>query len=192
MPENRDEAVRNAILEAAKAVFRRWGLTKATMEDIAREAGKGKSTLYYHFESKEQIFDTVLTTELSAMINSAKESVKPLTSAKEKLKKYIITSLNLMKDSADLYDIVLREVRMSRHLIEKIRKQFDEGELEFIRGIMALGIQQREYNFADETELNTAAQVVMEIMRSLEIYFFLEHYDSKHVDMAARLIAQGI
>jgi AcrR family transcriptional regulator len=189
---SKDQIVRNAILEGAKAVFQRWGLKKATMEDIAREAGKGKSTLYYHFESKEEIFDTVVTTEISGMLNRARESVNPLTSAKEKLKRYIITSLTVMKDSAALYATVLQDVRTSRRFTEMVRKQFERGELEFIKGIMTLGVQQKEYSFMDETELDTAAQVVMEILHSLEIHFFLEEFNSKHVDMAARLIAEGI
>ncbi|PKN72465.1 MAG: TetR/AcrR family transcriptional regulator, partial [Deltaproteobacteria bacterium HGW-Deltaproteobacteria-10] len=56
---NKDEEVKQAIKAAAKRVFAKWGLNKTTMEDIAGEAGKGKSTLYYYFKSKEEIFETV-------------------------------------------------------------------------------------------------------------------------------------
>jgi AcrR family transcriptional regulator len=43
MANMKDGDVKNSILEAAKRVFQKWGLNKTTMEDIAHEAGKGKS-----------------------------------------------------------------------------------------------------------------------------------------------------
>lgn len=44
---NKDDLVKTSFLQAAEKLFQRWGINKTTMEDIAREAGKGKSTLYY-------------------------------------------------------------------------------------------------------------------------------------------------
>ena len=40
------------IVEAAIAVFSRLGFHKARMDDIAREAGVSKGTLYWYFESR--------------------------------------------------------------------------------------------------------------------------------------------
>ena len=52
---HKDDIIRADILRAAEALFQKWGLKKTTMEDIAKEAGKGKSTLYYYFKSKAEI-----------------------------------------------------------------------------------------------------------------------------------------
>jgi len=54
MDAKKDELIKAAIIEAARRVFQKWGLKKSTMEDIAEEAGKGKSTLYYYFKSKRK------------------------------------------------------------------------------------------------------------------------------------------
>ena len=50
MPTTRDR-----ILDAAERLLARFGYKKTTMEDIAREAGLGKRTLYLHFASKEAL-----------------------------------------------------------------------------------------------------------------------------------------
>ena len=47
------------IIEAAGVIFERYGFKKTTMDDIAYAAGKGKSSLYYYFKNKEQVFEAV-------------------------------------------------------------------------------------------------------------------------------------
>ena len=51
---------RDAILESAERVFGRVGFFDAKMAEIAREAGLAAGTLYNYFESKEQIFQSLL------------------------------------------------------------------------------------------------------------------------------------
>ncbi len=54
--KKRTEAKREAILEAASAVFREVGFHKASMNAIAARLGGSKMTLYSYFPSKEAIF----------------------------------------------------------------------------------------------------------------------------------------
>lgn len=49
------------ILESALAEFSRRGFSATRIEDIARGAGLSKSGLYAHFESKEEVFEALLT-----------------------------------------------------------------------------------------------------------------------------------
>jgi TetR/AcrR family fatty acid metabolism transcriptional regulator len=50
------EKKRKEIIEAAIAVFSRTGYHRATIKEIADEAGVGKGTVYEYFESKEDLF----------------------------------------------------------------------------------------------------------------------------------------
>jgi AcrR family transcriptional regulator len=192
MNTSKDEEARTAILDAARRVFQRWGLNKTTMEDIAHEAGKGKSTLYYYYKNKDEIFDTVVKIEISALLSRAKSSVQEIPSAKEKLKKYVAASISEIRNTALLYDIVRGEIRGNPHFIQSVSKEFQPQEVRFVKDILFLGVQQKEFSFSDEEELNTAAQVVVEIIRALELHLFLGAYDSRHVDIAAKLIAYGL
>ena len=48
---------RNTILEAANALFLKKGIAGGTMDEIAKEAGYSKSTVYVYFRSKDDIVD---------------------------------------------------------------------------------------------------------------------------------------
>jgi AcrR family transcriptional regulator len=189
---NKDEATREGILQAAKRVFQKWGLNKTTMEDIAREAGKGKSTLYYYYQSKEQIFDTVVKIEIGALLARAKASVHEIRGAKEKMRKYVAASITEMNDTVALYEILRTEIREDPHFLEKVREQFEREEVQFLQDILTLGVQQNHFSFANDHELETSARVVLGMIRALELSLLLGNYDSKHIDRAARLIANGI
>ena len=47
---------RDQILQAALAVFARYGFKRATMEDVASEAGISRPALYQSYENKAAIF----------------------------------------------------------------------------------------------------------------------------------------
>src|SRR3546814_12398974 len=56
----------NAIIEAAKTVFRKEGYERASMTAIAARVGGSKATLYGYFKSKEELF-------LAAMLEAVQE-----------------------------------------------------------------------------------------------------------------------
>ncbi len=49
------EVRRAQILDAAQACFSRKGYHGATMDDVVRESGLSKGSLYWHFESKDEV-----------------------------------------------------------------------------------------------------------------------------------------
>lgn len=49
------------IAEAALRLFARYGYKRSSMDDIAREAGVARATLYLHFKGKDDVFRAMLT-----------------------------------------------------------------------------------------------------------------------------------
>jgi len=47
---------REAILASATALFRRYGYKRTSMEDIAKETGVSRPSLYSHFANKDAVF----------------------------------------------------------------------------------------------------------------------------------------
>jgi AcrR family transcriptional regulator len=62
---------RDAILDAALRSLLEKGYTKTTMTDVAREAGIGRGTVYWHFESKDDLFFSLLEREFAALEGDA-------------------------------------------------------------------------------------------------------------------------
>ncbi len=55
--------IREQIVLTASNIFSKYGFRKATMDEIAQSMGKGKSSIYYYFESKEAIYEAVIERE---------------------------------------------------------------------------------------------------------------------------------
>ena len=188
----KDELIKAAIIEAASRVFQKWGLKKSTMEDIAEEAGKGKSTLYYYFKSKEEIFDIVLRGETDRILANAKAAVEHEPETKEKLKKYIISTLTEMRKNANVYSIVRGEIKGNKLLIEKLKKEFITREESFIKELFRDGIRTNELKFINADEIDIAAKAFVGILAALDLYLFVETEDFGQIDITAKLISNII
>ncbi|MGA2624087.1 MAG: TetR/AcrR family transcriptional regulator [Bacteroidota bacterium] len=189
---SKDDIVRAEILKAAERVFQRWGSKKTTMDDIAGEAGKGKSTLYYYFQSKEEIFDAVVIVELERIFRKAKELAQETENAKERLIKYIVESINEMKSRISTFTIMREEIKQNQKFIRKLRAMIQPKEEQYIKAILKSGLERKEFTFINERELTTAAKTITGMMHALELYLLVENDDTSQIDIAARLIANGL
>jgi AcrR family transcriptional regulator len=66
---------RDRLIEAAGPAFAEHG-TKASLEDIARQAGVGIGTLYRHFPTREHLVEVVYGREVEQLIDAADELLK--------------------------------------------------------------------------------------------------------------------
>ncbi|MCX7983417.1 MAG: TetR/AcrR family transcriptional regulator [Bacteroidetes bacterium] len=187
-----NDTAKNEILEASKRVFQRWGFKKTTMDDIARESGKAKSSLYYYFKSKDDIIDALLDREFESIIQKARENALQQQTAKEMLKKYIVESIVAMKNEITQYTIIWDEIKRDQNLITKLRDKFQSVEEQYIEEILHIGFKNKEFSFISAQELTTAAKAITGMIHALELYLLLENDDIKQVDIAARFITNGI
>lgn len=51
------------LLDAATTLLVRWGYRKTTIDDVAREAGVGKGTIYLHWKDKNELFRAAIWRE---------------------------------------------------------------------------------------------------------------------------------
>lgn len=66
---------RERILEAAADEFARHGLAGARVDRMARRAGVNKAMIYYHFSSKEALYQSIIDGQLSRVADSASEVI---------------------------------------------------------------------------------------------------------------------
>lgn len=70
-----DPAKREQIIAGAKTVFMQKGFAAASMNDITREAGVSKGTIYVYFENKEELFAALIETERNRIVASGKHAL---------------------------------------------------------------------------------------------------------------------
>ncbi|MEO6890725.1 MAG: helix-turn-helix domain-containing protein [Ktedonobacteraceae bacterium] len=63
------------ILDAAATLILRWGYHKTTLDDISREAGVAKATIYLHWKTREELFGALIIREKLAMAVELKQRI---------------------------------------------------------------------------------------------------------------------
>jgi AcrR family transcriptional regulator len=71
IPSDSVDTRHGALLEAAVAVFARYGYRKTSMEEVARAAGVSRQGLYLSFSNKEELFRRALSHSLRSQLNAA-------------------------------------------------------------------------------------------------------------------------
>jgi AcrR family transcriptional regulator len=83
------DSTRGAILEAARRRFVRFGPRKTTMDEVAREAGCSRTTLYSHFRNKEDLYARLLEQDAEAFIQEASGVLATEASAGRKIRRIV-------------------------------------------------------------------------------------------------------
>ncbi|GAP42127.1 transcriptional regulator, TetR family [Lentimicrobium saccharophilum] len=176
------EEVKSSIVTVARQIFSRFGFKKTTMDEIALASRKGKSSIYYYFESKEDIFQAVVEKEASMLKRELQEAIKPIGDPREKLKVYVLVRMNTLKKLANYYDAIRSEYLSHLDFVENIRKKYDDEEISMVEAILKEGAEKMEFNI-DNTRL--AAIAIVTAMKGLEIPMFWQN--NADFDMEKRL-----
>lgn len=87
------------IIDAARELFTKYGYTKVSMDEIAREANVTKKTVYSHFQDKASLFQYFIDEELGNIkreVESREDASLPLI---DKVNAMLVCALNYRKRS---------------------------------------------------------------------------------------------
>ena len=173
------EEVRESVLKVAQEIFTRYGFHKTTMDDIAKGMGKGKSSIYYYYSSKEDIFSAVVEKELSELRSKILASVDAATGPREKLKAYVVERMQGLGKMVNLFNVLRREFASQRDFTDRIRLKTDEEEIHIIRGILDEGVSGGIFNLGDTY---ITAMVIVTALKGMEIPLVIDK-EENHLEM---------
>ncbi len=145
----KSEEKKNILLQVAQSIFARFGLFKTTVDEIAKAARMGKSSIYYYFRSKEDIFKAVLEKELKILKEKIAEAIAESRSPQEKLKNFIVTRMKYSKELANIYGALKDEYLRHYAFIQKLRQNYDREEINTVKNILQEGINQKVFFIKD-------------------------------------------
>lgn len=141
--------MKNAIIDAARQVFLQYGFFKSTMEDISKAVSKGKSSLYYYFKSKEEIFLIVVEEELKPIREKIEQILESDESPKHKVIAYLHFRMEILQRLFDLYSKSRYEYLEHFAYIEDFRKRYDIEECGFIVRLLEDGQKRGVFSITD-------------------------------------------
>lgn len=186
------ETTKLRILEAAAKVFGKFGYTKTNIEDIAREAGIGKATIYHYFQNKEDVFLTIVRNEAHTLENRIDEALKKTSTPQEKLKTFFLTQFKYLFDNINFYNLTQEQLLGFHPIIFKALDEFNKYRRERIRQIVEEGIQTGVFKPINAdlltemiVDLNKGAFIPLKMQgKGIDI--------KKHIDFLFEIIFKGI
>jgi AcrR family transcriptional regulator len=188
---DKDE-VKESIINISGHIFSRFGFRKTTVDEIAYASRKGKSSIYYYFDSKEDIFKAVVEKEAGIMKEEILKAIASAETPMQKLKAHVMTRMQSMGKLANFYSALKDDYLSHLDFIDKIRKDFDLEEIGMMEEILAQGCQNNEFDIRD-THL-TAVGIVT-ALKGLEIPLFWggeEKDPETRIDHLIHILFHGI
>ncbi|MEM7552683.1 MAG: TetR/AcrR family transcriptional regulator [Cyanobacteria bacterium P01_A01_bin.84] len=116
--------VRSRILQAARIVFGKHGLSSSTMEQIANQAGVGIATVYRHFGDKDSLVWTFID-EMSPRTIAQNLLLETSDDITSDLSSFAIAVLPSFYENRDIMRIILANHQAEKAYIERLRKGSD-------------------------------------------------------------------
>ena len=109
--------IKERIISSAEILFMRYGVRSVTMDDIAKELGISKKTIYIHFSDK----NTIVREVTSARLAKEREMVSELHKATLNPIEEIIVSMKLLRDlSSEVNPIIFFDLKKNLFFSQKI------------------------------------------------------------------------
>ncbi len=143
LPAQPPDSLRDGILEAARRRFLRFGVPKTTMDEVAREAGCSRTTLYSHFRNKEDLYARLLEQDAEAFIREASGVLATDASAGKKIRRIVEITRRTYARNHVMRLALARDAEMSlepvahaftreqeRRIVELLRRVLEQGVTE--------------------------------------------------------------
>jgi AcrR family transcriptional regulator len=168
-PRGDADSRRAAILDAALQVFGQYGYRRTSMDDIAREAGIGKGTIYLSFAGKDEVFQA-LSHMLSERMLAGAEAARhrPGTTA-DKLAAmsaaWFGTYVETIWRSPHAAELMDAKQRLSADLVSRAMSRFKQ----LVRDVLAEAADEGDLDLrAAGLTPDTAAELLIASARGLE------------------------
>jgi AcrR family transcriptional regulator len=131
---------KEAIVEAAAALYARRGFNGASVADLAERCKTSKSLIYHYYQSKEDVLFDVMISHVRALDEAARTAVAGEGEAAEKLRRLAHAFMALYVGAADRHKVLLNEldnlddrrrteiVKTQRGLIDIVQRLLGEIE----------------------------------------------------------------
>jgi len=187
------EERKDQILDAAADVFTKKGLQKSRMDDIVEKSGLSKGTLYWYFDSKDDIIIGIFERIFLKESRDLKPLVKLEKSSAERIFEYterVIIDMHRLLRFAPVAFEFLSLASRSKYF-QKAFKKYLGIHMDILVPIIQQGIDSGEFREIDPAEAAIAIGAVFEGTTLLWVYDTDLVDPDKHIRSGVDLLLEG-
>lgn len=159
---------RQKLIDIARQLFAKRGVANTTMNDIAVASGKGRRTLYTYFNSKEEVYSAVIESELERLSDKLDEVAAMKMRPLDMVIELIYTHLSMIRETVVRNGNLRAEFFRNIWMVEKVRKKFDDYEIDLFSKVYQDGKADGEFDIDD---VNLVADITHYCIKGLEVPF---------------------
>lgn len=141
--EQKKKETREAIKKAAIKLFAQNGFEQTSIEDIAVEAGIGKTTIYGYFQTKTDVFREFCFGEFEQVFNETKLKDCANRSLLENLIDFFMIQVRRVTADRAVGRILMREIIFPATVDEK-SKEHDQCYIDILSGFISQAVENGE------------------------------------------------
>ena len=187
------DEVREQLVQSARLVFARYGFKKTALDDIAREARKGKSTIYYYFKSKDDIFKAVIDAEAEIRSKSIEDQISDIEDPQQKLKTYIYVRMLSLKNVGNYYEAIKNDLLDNLYFVNSLRTNHFDAEVNVVKNLLLEGVDKGIYTIQNP---ELTAKTVVTLLQGFEVPLIQKNLSDeelqKSVDEMLNILFFGI
>lgn len=153
------EDKRQEIVDKVRNLYNEFGIRSVTMDDVVRELGISKKTLYQYFADKSDMVSAVLDYERDLRMQEYQKALQGVSNAIEEMLKYYDLQKNMIKDHnpSMMYDLKKYYPKIHCDFLETKRKVIFES----VKGNLKRGKSEEIYR----SDLNEEIVARLNLMR---------------------------
>jgi len=187
------DEVREQLVQSARLVFARYGFKKTALDDIAREARKGKSTIYYYFKSKDDIFKAVIDAEAEIREKTIEDQISAIEDPQQRLKTYIYVRMLSLKNVGNYYEAIKNDLLDNLYFVNSLRTNHFDAEVNVVKNLLLEGVDKGIYAIQNP---ELTAKTVVTLLQGFEVPLIQKNLSDeelqKSVDEMLNILFFGI
>jgi len=140
---------RNQVLALAKKRFERFGFTKTTVDEIAKDASISKRTLYQEFENKEKILEELFMFEALSVRKAILNHITKIIDPAERLQTYLRLAIKYLNHNPFIVSVLHDESGFFAPFLKDKPCIIEQGIEEIISNILKEGIKKGVFRKMD-------------------------------------------
>lgn len=161
---------KDLLIDVARQLFAKIGITNTTVNDIADKSQKGRRTIYTYFRNKGDIITAVIEKELQCMLTNLRQAQTSKLRPENKLMHFIYTHLETMKEIVNRNGSLKAEFFKDISRVEKARQSLDKEEHKMLKIILDEGVR-AGYFYVPSTHI--AATILLGSLKGMEVPYLV-------------------
>lgn len=130
------------ILDTASGLYLKYGLKKVTMDDISKAVGKSRTSIYYYYKNREEVFQAVLENLIKEVISEIDSRMRKKRTFEGKIQEFCLAKVKTSEERSSFFRAIeagMDHEEKSKHITDAHNRMM-EAERNLLLNLFSTGI----------------------------------------------------